>query len=129
MLESVPISGEKRSVFTEIVNELRRRALDGVGLLDLIAYTARELGGPNPDLESVVRIGPDGTSSVLRLALILYLNDAFGVVSGGVSPAKGVVWCLEPDGDTYTTTNTNDALTVSNLIENNRELWCDKLGD
>ena len=77
----------------------------------------------------MVRIGPDGRSSVLRLALILYLNDAFGVVSGGVSPAKGVVWCLEPDGDTYTTTNTKDALTVSNLIENNRELWCDKLGN
>ena len=69
MLESEPISGEKRSVFTEIVYELRRRALDGVGLLDLIAYTARGLGGANPDLESVVKIGPDGTSAVLRLAL------------------------------------------------------------
>ena len=129
MLESEPISGEKRSVFTEIVYELRRRALRGVGVLDLIAYTARELGGPHPNLESSVPIGPDGTTSVLRLALVLYLNDAFGVASGGLTSAKGVVWCLEPDGDTYTTSNAEDVLAVSNLIENNRELWCDKLGD
>ena len=94
MLESEPISGEKRSVFTEIVYELRRRALDGVGLLDLIAYAARKLGGPNPDLESVVRIGPDGTCSVLRLALILYLNDAFGVVSGGYRPPRALYGAL-----------------------------------
>ena len=129
MLESEPISGEKRSVFTELVYELRRRALDGIGLLDLIAYTARELGGANPDLESVVKIGPDGTSAVLRLALVLYLNDAFGVAAAGLSSAKGVVWCLEPDGETYSTTNAEDVQAVSDLIENNRESWCDKLGD
>ena len=129
MLESKPISGEKHSIFTEIVYELRRRALSGVGLLDLIAYISRELAGPNPDLESVVPIGPDRTSSVLRLAIVLYLNDAFGVASGGLLSLKAIVWCLEPDGDTYSTTRTEDVLAISNLIETNRELWCHKLGD
>ena len=35
MLDSELISGEKHSVFTEIVYELRRRALDGAGVARL----------------------------------------------------------------------------------------------
>ena len=127
MLESTPTSGESL-VFTELVYELRRRAVNGADVLDLLAFTAQELGGSDVDFESVVPIGPN-SSAVLRLALIYYLDLAFGVVPGGLASLKDVVWCIYPDGDTFASTNRDDVDAIKQQIEQNRDEWCGKLGD
>ena len=94
--------------FPHLVEFLRSQASEGADLLYSIEHICRELGGEPLNLDACVPTGPDNSSAVLRLALICYLDAAFGLlrVENGLATIKELTWCIQADGNFLIATDT-----------------------
>lgn len=108
MLETTHFAGEPPD--RQLVYELRRRALHGIDLHDLLALIAHRSGVP---------AGEPG-----RFAVALYLRLAFGVC---IPQLKDLAATIERAEDHYAILDPVVGDAVVAQIEANRSEWSDKL--
>ena len=94
----------------ELVQALRRRALNGIDILGLLSLIAEYLQFPDGELR--------------RLILIQYLRKAFSL---SLKDLSRLVYSLDRTTDRYTTDDPDFAAIIEASIAASRDKWCNEL--